>query len=136
MDFTLSNVTKAQNLAPHFLIMIFFAITFLQSAIDKAMDWNGNLAWLNGHFKNSPLGSQVKVMLGALTLVEFASGLSCAYALVRLLNSKTDAVSCALTICGVNLLMLLFGQRLAKDYAGAATIGQYMILVIAGFLLI
>ena len=31
------------------------AILFLQSGLDKALDWKGNLAWLTGHFAKSPL---------------------------------------------------------------------------------
>ncbi|MCB0379140.1 MAG: hypothetical protein KDD33_11675 [Bdellovibrionales bacterium] len=133
MDFL--NSSNA-NMAPHYLIMAFFAITFLQSGIDKVIDWKGNLGWLNGHFKSSALAGQVKLMLGILTIVEFISGLACIWAMVALLKDDKSAVSCALTICGVNLLMLLFGQRMAKDYAGAATIGQYMVMVLLGFALL
>ena len=69
---------------PLFLIMAFFAITFLQSAVDKVLDWKGNLGFLTGHFKNSPIAKQVPLMLGALTLTEFVSGFACSYALLRL----------------------------------------------------
>ena len=123
--------------APLQLIMAFFAITFLQSAVDKTVDFKGNLDFLNGHFKNSPLAGQVKPMLMFLTLVEYTSGVSCVYAIFQLIfASAIGPTHMALTICGLNLVMLLFGQRLAKDYAGASTIGIYMILVMSGFILI
>ena len=119
---------------PILLIMTFFMITFLQSAIDKIIDWKGNLGFLNGHFKNSIVTKQVPIMLACLTIVEFLSGFFCLYALVRIFISPTLLpVVCALSMCGINLLMLLFGQRLAKDYAGAATMGNYMTMVLIGF---
>lgn len=122
---------------PLYLLLGFFAITFLQSAADKAMDWKGNLSFLNGHFKNSPLAKVVAPMLGTLTVVEFISGLACVYVIIQMcFTGSTEHVSCALTICGINLLMLLVGQRLAKDYAGAASVGNYLILVLLGFVLL
>lgn len=124
------------KMIPHFLIMTFFAITFLQSAVDKIIDWKGNLGFLTGHFKNSPVAKQVPILLGSLTLVEFLSGLFCVYAIIRMFVAPTLLpVVCALSMCGLNLLMLLIGQRLAKDYAGAATIGNYMLMVLLGFVL-
>jgi len=119
------------------LLMAFFSITFLQSAIDKVIDRKGNLEFLNGHFKNSPLAKQVVVLLSVLTLVEFLSGFISLFALIRTLISEDFfSVTLALTVCGINLLMLLVGQRLAKDYAGAATLGIYMALVLAGLYIV
>ena len=116
------------------LILGFFTITFLQSAIDKVVDWSGNLEFLKSHFKNSIFAGQIPAMLATLTLVEFISGISCIYGGARLVYEPTlEPTLFALSICGINLLMLLLGQRMAKDYAGAATIGGYFVLLILGF---
>ena len=119
------------------LLMGFFAITFLQSAVDKVVDRKGNLEWLTGHFKNSPLAKMVGFMFNTITLVEFASGILSSYAALMLVVAADKGPSLmALAVIGLNLLMLLFGQRLAKDYAGASTLGIYMTMVMAGFILL
>ena len=43
-----------------FLALVFLAILFLQSGIDKIIDFKGNLGWLQGHFAKSPLAGQVR----------------------------------------------------------------------------
>src|SRR5436190_10424476 len=52
----------------------FLAILFLQSGIDKIIDYRGNLEWLKGHFGKSPLAGVVPVLLTALVLLEVAAG--------------------------------------------------------------
>jgi diacylglycerol kinase len=37
-------------------------------------------------------------------------------------------------LCGINLVALIFGQRFAKDYAGAAVLVNYFILIMVGVL--
>jgi uncharacterized membrane protein YphA (DoxX/SURF4 family) len=41
------------------LILLFLTVTFLQSGIDKLLDWKGNLSFITTHFKNSPLKNSV-----------------------------------------------------------------------------
>lgn len=110
------------------ILLLFVVITFLQSGLDKVFDWNGNLSWLKGHFKESPFKNMVAFLLGTITLFELAAGILSAIGLIQLLlnNSKTMAFYGSLTGC-LALLMLLFGQRMAKDYAGAQTIVIYLI---------
>jgi len=110
------------------ILLLFVVITFLQSGLDKILDWNGNLSWLKGHFKESPFKNMVAILLGILTLFEIVAGALSAIGLVQLFtdNSKTMAFYGSLTAC-LALLMLLFGQRMAKDYAGAQTIVIYLI---------
>jgi len=45
-----------------------------------------------------------------------------------LLYQNTDFIFYGLVTSGIVLLMLLFGQRIAKDYVGAADITIYFIL--------
>lgn len=112
------------------------AILFLQSGIDKIVDRKGNIEWLTGHFAKSPLASQVVPMLGVITLVEVAAGLLSAVGVPVLLfsgNRTVPALGALLAI--VALLMLFFGQRMAKDYAGAAALVPYFILASGGLAL-
>ena len=47
------------NYPTEVLTLLFLIVTFLQSGIDKLTDWNGNLSFIKGHFKNSPLKNAV-----------------------------------------------------------------------------
>ena len=116
------------------VLLLFLVITFLQSGIDKVKDWKGNLSWLKGHFSSSPLKNSVPLLLGILTVVELVAGVLTLTGAVDLLlqNNTVFAFYGALVSC-IALLMLFFGQRIAKDYEGAKTIAIY--LMPAAFLL-
>lgn len=109
------------------ILLLFAIITFLQSGLDKVFDWNGNLSWLKGHFKESPFKNIVPVLLVTVTLIEVVAGILCAIGVVQLFinGSKEMALYGAITAC-IALLMLLFGQRMAKEYTGAQTIVIYL----------
>lgn len=115
---------------------LFFAILFLQSGLDKAFDWRGNLSWLTSHFAKSPLSSVVPLMLAALTVLEVSAGLSATVGFVQLLlgRGQTGAYW-GMTLSAVSLLALFFGQRIAKDYAGAGGLVPYFLVALAGILL-
>lgn len=112
------------------LILAFLAITFLQSGYDKIKDWKGNVEWLNGHFTNTVLATQVPFALGIILLLEIVSGVLCVSGIVQHLMQEVVIRGLgfygAILSC-ITLLFLLFGQRLAKDYDGARTIVIYFI---------
>ena len=110
------------------LLLLFLVITFLQSGIDKLTDWNGNLSWLKGHFKDTPMRGIVPMMLGTVLVAEVAAGILCLIGTYQLATAGESnmALYGAILSC-ISLLMLLFGQRMAKDYAGAMTIAVYFI---------
>ena len=113
------------------LISVFFAILFIQSGLDKVFDWKGNLEWLTGHFANSFLAKTVPILLGTLTVVEIAAGVVSAVGAVEALFFKTYCFAFLGTLlCAVSLIMLFFGQRVAKDYAGAGGLVPYFILAV------
>ena len=119
------------------LVSAFLAILFLQSGIDKVVDRRGNLEWLKGHFAKSPLAGIVPVLLSVITMFEIAagalSGIGCA-ALI-LLHDSTVAFYGAV-ISAIAIVALFFGQRLAKDYAGAAVLVPYFLLALAAIYLL
>ena len=118
-----------------FLATAFFAIVFLQSALDKLTDRQGNLAYFSEHFKSSPFPPQaVGLLLGALTFIEATAGALCAVGLL-LGDFRTKGfgvAACGIMASGVALLCLLLGQRLAKDYAGAAVVAAYFAVALIG----
>ncbi len=114
------------------LVSGFFAILFLQSGVDKLVDRAGNLEWLKGHFKNSVLAPFVPFLVFSLTVLEVAAGVLCAVGLAVLLAGGTSLIAHLGSVCcGVTFLALFFGQRLAKDYAGAAALAPYFLVTLA-----
>mgnify|MGYP005813673161 FL=1 len=117
------------------LIGFFIAAALVQSGLDKITDRKGNIDWLMGHFSKTFLSSSVSIMLTVVTLLELAGGLLCGIgALMVLFGECSLWLMYGLTISGVNFLILFFGQRIAKDYEGAAVLVGYFILVILGLL--
>lgn len=114
-------------------ITAFFAICFLQSGIDKILDRRGNLDWLTGHFAKSPLAGFVPILLGLLTVLELAAGALCAIGLLLVLLQRGTAIAYyGVLLSTLALLALFFGQRMAKEYPGAATLVPYFLLALAG----
>ncbi len=115
------------------LISAFFAILFLQSGIDKVTDRRGNLDWLTGHFSQSPFAGIVPLLLGLLTIMELAAGLLSAIGCLMLLLRRDSALAFyGAVLSGVALLALFFGQRMAKEYPGAASLAPYFLIALAG----
>lgn len=122
---------------PVYLILIFTVITFLQSGIDKLLDWKGNYGWLTGHFKGTFMGGMVSLLLGIILVMEVITGFLALAAIFTLwLNDDPTFALWSLVLAAITLLMLLFGQRVAKDYAGAFTIVGYFLVIIFGIFLI
>lgn len=119
--------TFAENAAV-LLLLAFLAITFLQSSSDKVLDWKGNLKWLTSHFAKTPFKSLVPILLSFLMLTEAAAGLLCALGIVETLaRGPAGLAFWGGVVACMALLMLLLGQRVAKDYDGARTIAIYFI---------
>ena len=110
------------------LILVFLAITFLTSGYDKIMDWKGNVAFLKAHFAETPLKNKVQLALFHLLVLEMISGILCVVGCIQLMvnNGRVFGLYGGIFSC-ITLIMLLFGQRLAKDYDGARTIAIYFI---------
>jgi uncharacterized membrane protein YkgB len=115
----------------------FLAILFLQSGIDKIIDHRGNLEWLKGHFAKSPLAGVVPVLLTALTLLELAAGaLSAIGCLIIIVSRETTLAFYGAVISAVAIIALFFGQRMAKDYAGAGVLVPYFLLALVAIYLL
>lgn len=122
---------------PQVLLQLGFAamvaILFLQSSLDKIFDWKGNKEYLTKHFAKSPLQGSVPMLLPVITLVEFSAGATSAVALVLTLFGGSGCVGIAgMTLGMLALSMLFFGQRVSKDYGGAAVLVPYFLMCAAG----
>ena len=116
---------------------LFLAILFLQSGLDKVFNFGDNLGWLTGHFSKTPFRGQVKMMLITITITEVAAG---ALALLGagqiILNGEITFAMYGAQLATLNIAMLFFGQRIAKDYPGAASLVPYFIVCIGEILLL
>jgi len=118
------------------LVSAFFAVLFLQSGLDKALDWSGNKSYINEHFSKSPLSGFSTLLLGIMTVAETLTGvLSGGSAVILLLGGNNLVPPLAMTAACVCLLMLFGGQRIAKDYAGAQGLASYFIVALFGLTL-
>jgi len=113
------------------LASAFLAILFLQSGIDKIVDRRGNFEWLKGHFAKSPLAGTVPALLICITILEVAAGaLSAIGCLVVILLKDPTIAFYGAVIAAVAIIGLFFGQRMAKEYAGAAVLVPYFLLTL------
>jgi diacylglycerol kinase len=119
------------------LTTAFLAILFLQSGIDKVVDRRGNLEWLTGHFAKSPLARFVPALLNVMTILELAAGALSGVGCLALIVLRDSTVAFyGAVISAVAIIALFFGQRMARDYAGAAVLVPYFLLTLVAIYLL
>ena len=119
------------------LASAFLAILFLQSGIDKVIDRRGNFEWLKGHFAKSPLAGIVPALLICITILEVAAGALTAVGCLAVILLKDPTIAFyGAVISAVAIIALFFGQRMAKDYAGAAVLVPYFLLTLIAIYLL
>jgi len=119
------------------LVSAFIAVLFLQSGLDKVIDRKGNRAYLEEHFARSPLAGTVGPMFLVVTILEVAAGVLSGIGFLMLLVTRDSMVAyLGAVVAGVNLVALFFGQRVSKDYGGAAALVPYFLLALVGVYLL
>jgi diacylglycerol kinase len=115
----------------------FLAILFLQSGIDKVVDRRGNLEFLKGHFAKSPLAGIVPLLVTVITVLEIATGALSALGCVLIILTRDSTVAFyGAVLAAVSITALFFGQRMAKDYAGAAVLVPYFLVTLIAIYLL
>lgn len=110
------------------ILLLFLAITFLQSGLDKILDWKGNIGWLKEHFSKTFMGKIVEINVAIILIIEVIAGILAVLGIFQLVvNDNSTLGFYAAILSAITLLLLLFGQRIAKDYDGARTIVIYLI---------
>ena len=116
---------------PALFAALLIAILFIQSGSDKVIDWKGNLDFLKSHFSKTIFASTVPPMLATITLLELATGFLAAAGIIYFfVNGSLDLILYASIVGTATITALFFGQRVAKDYPGAAVLVPYFILLI------
>lgn len=110
------------------ILLVFIAITFGFSALENSLNWTENIATLKAHFDKTFMAKMVPLSLFIIAILEvFASVLALAGIVsIIIFSNKTIGLYSAI-LSAITLLLLLFGQRVAKDYEGAKTIVIYLI---------
>jgi hypothetical protein len=115
------------------LFALFSGVLFTQSGLDKVFNYQGNLAYFESHFKASPLAPTVRLLLPTITLLETSAGLTSLVGVGQMLLSQEATLGFyGLLLGAVSLCCLFFGQRVAKDYGGAAALVPYFLMTTAG----
>lgn len=112
-------------------ILGFLLISFGYSLFEKLKDKHGYTLFLANHLKNKNLANLFWWMLvfingvTTLTIVLTISSI--------LLDFTLFSNILVYKVCSINILILLFGQRMAGDFQGAANLGIYMLLTLLGW---
>src|SRR5687767_13471675 len=116
---------------PALFAALLVAILFIQSGLDKVFDWKGKLSFLTGHFSKTFLAPMVPVMLATITVMELVTGVLSAFGVVYFLAAGSmTLIFYAAVIGAASITALFLGQRVAKDYPGAAVLVPYFILLL------
>lgn len=119
------------------LVSAFLGVLFLQSGLDKVFDRAGNRAYLDEHFARSPLARTVGPMFLTVTILEVTAGLLSGLGFLQLLFFRSAVLAFfGALIAAANIVALFFGQRVSKDYAGAAALVPYFLLALLAILLL
>ena len=117
------------------LIAIFTLIVFIQSGLDKIFDRKGNLKYFQAHFKDSIFKKIYPSLLTIITLFELVGGGMLVYGIYFSFTERTTLwIFYGFVHLAITLIFLFLGQRIAKDYLGAADLVPYFILIILGIM--
>ena len=112
-------------------VSAFLAVLFAQSGIDKVVDRRANLEFLQGHFAKSPLAAIVPLLVTVITILEIAAGALSAIGCVMIILTRGPTVAFyGAVTSAISIVALFFGQRMARDYAGAAILVPYFLLTL------
>jgi uncharacterized membrane protein YphA (DoxX/SURF4 family) len=115
------------------LVLVFFLIVFFQSGLDKIFDYKGNLNFLKDLLKIYFSPTLIELALISVTILELTSGILCLIGIINFVFNDSNFIGLlGLIIGSIALLVLLFGQRVSKNYDGAKTIAIYFILAMVG----
>ena len=116
-------------------IAIFLFIAFFQSGLDKVIDRKGNLDFLKAHFSDTPLIKIIPIMLLILTFLEIIGSLMLGYGVYyAFVKRSTLWIFYGFVVIAITIIILFAGQRIAKDYLGAADLVPYFILIMLGIM--
>lgn len=119
------------------LILLFLAITFIISCHEKIFHWKEAMSWMIPHFEKTILKNRMPLATGILLVVELIAAIFSIIGCIQLyINGGREFGYYGAVFSCISLLLMLIGQRLAKDYEGAKTIAIYFITAVFGVYLL
>jgi uncharacterized membrane protein YphA (DoxX/SURF4 family) len=108
------------------ILFLFIAITFLQSGIDKVLNFSGNKSWLESVFKDTFLASLMPILFPLLVFQELAVGSKhtrhvCTYRGLGVSAMPSMGWSIVFTI----ICRTAYSQRLCRSYGHSSLSYSY-----------
>ncbi|AXT19469.1 DoxX family membrane protein [Flavobacteriaceae bacterium AU392] len=114
------------------IILIFLAILFIQSGLDKVFNYKGNYEYFKSHFAKSILKNTVGLLMPVITILEIAAGIFTTIgALQLIINGGTSLGLIGAQLSALSIVALFFGQRVANEYEGSSTLVGYFLVTVA-----
>lgn len=129
----LDNLGISADLLLRSLSSLFVAILFIQSGVDKVVNWKGEKEFYTSHFKKSILKGTVPLLMPVITISELAAGfLSGIGLIIYVAGGSPNLAFLGMLLANLSIIQLFFGQRVAKDFAGAASLVPYFLITVVG----
>lgn len=117
-------------------ISLFSGVLFLQSGFDKVLDFKGNKAYIKSVFAKTFMNNFSGVLFITITILEVLAGIFAFFGgIFYLIEGQKDFAILGLELSLLSIFCLFTGQRIAKDYAGAAGLVGYFLLTAFGLYL-
>ena len=131
MDFIIDNI-------PLLFVLGFLSIVFIQSGLDKILNWKGNLEFISSTLSSKIPSFLVVFALFIVLLLETFGGFASLGGIIELIFCKDQFLWAQIGIssCCLALLVLLLGQRISQNYVDAKTIVIYFIVALIGLTLV
>ena len=114
-------------------ISVFLGIVMTQSGFDKILNWEGELDFIIEKFSKTPLANFSAFGLIQVTIFEILSGLTSLFGSIMVLFYDEESYGIiGLILAAISLSILMLGQRISKDYDGAAVLVPYFLLTMFG----
>ncbi len=115
------------------LFSLMISILFMQSGLDKILNWKAEKDFYREHFSKSILKNTIPFLMPVITISESMTGLLSVLGLIVYVSGgSTDLAILGMLLACLSIVQLFLGQRIAKDYAGAATLVPYFLMAVAG----
>jgi len=117
-------------------VSLFAGVLFLQSGFDKVIDFSGNKSYVQSVFAKTFLSSVSTLLFITILILEVSAGIfSFLGGVYYFVEGQADFAVLGLELSALAILCLFTGQRIAKDYAGAASLVSYFLLIVFGIYL-
>ena len=114
-------------------ISLFLGIILTQSGLDKIFNWEGELEFITEKFSKTALSNFSIIGLIQVTILETLSGLLSLFGSIMVLFYDDESYGIiGLILAAGSLSILMAGQRISKDYDGAAALVPYFLLTMIG----